>query len=170
MPSNDRSPKPGTESPFALARQRPAGTKATSRRNTARLYHVRQGELETLFAKLEYQIPRGLFHEARGSLDALIEEKQRGGSEFDGYRSADQVPLGLGGIRTKTLNFLDEFGVVTVGDLDSFTDDQLYESPDLGPKRIEEARLASRTLRREFDQWKAKHNPRRQRRPRREVK
>lgn len=167
--ATDGKPNAGTGSPFARPRQRPAGTGTTSKRNSAKIYHVRRGELDTLFAKLEYQIPRGLFHEAQGSLDALIAEKQRGGSEFDGIQSADQVPLGLGCIRTKTLNFLDQFGVVTVGDLDALSDDQLSESPDFGPKRIKEVRLAASTLRREFDQWQAKRNPNRKQRPRREA-
>lgn len=127
--------------------------------------HIRRLELASLLRKLRYLLPLGRFEQAEGTLGRFIAEKRSGHSEFEGFGSASDVPLGLAnGIKRRALNFLDRHGIETLGELDATPDAKLFEIDRSRPKEIAAARRAAEKLRIEFEEWQAGITRKRRRR------
>lgn len=140
------------------AKCRPSTT--ASKPGIYRAQHIRAEELKFLFRKISWQLKRGLFTQASGSLAAFIEHKRTYTSEFNDFKNAGQLPLGMSGIDADLLNALEEdLGIRTVAQFEDCNEDKLFRSEHIGPRRLIKAKAAVDTLRREFKAWERKHAP-----------
>lgn len=139
-------------------RNRP--TSSHSRPGVFRAQHIRPGEFRALFKKLEFQLRKGLFFQAEGCLQAFIQDKRTFKSEFSGYQSSRELPLGMSGIDTDLLNAIEEgLGITKVGEFEDCDESKLIELPHIGAIRLVKAKAAVSKLRREFAAWKGRYKP-----------
>jgi len=124
---------------------------------TSERVHIRRGELAGLLRKIKYLLPLGRLTEAEWTLTSFIIAKRHGDSEFEGFTTWRDVPLGLScGIELRILNALEQLGIETLGDLRAWSDAKLREQDRFYRGSIPAVRRAAADLREEFEAWQAR--------------
>ncbi|MHC2067575.1 hypothetical protein ACYFX5_08885 [Bremerella sp. T1] len=119
--------------------------------------HIHPEEYENLFRRLRYQLPRGLFHEAAGTLSAFIESKKTGDCDFANFKHAEELPLALAdSIDPMTLQLLEKVDIRFIKDLEKLDAEEKLARAKVGLKRRVALELAINKLKNDFWRWRGK--------------
>lgn len=129
----------------------------TTRHLTKNVTHIDHEEYDNLFRRLRYQLPRGLFHEATGTLAAFIESKTNGQCDFAAFKHLEDLPLAMcEDLDPKVLNQLDDEGVKFLKDLEKIDAEERLTRAGIGKRRRVNLEMAILNLKNRWWKWRAR--------------